>query len=620
MDDLPKTSYYKTLGVPKDATLATIRSAYRKLVLSCHPDKTQDEAEKAVRQEKFHEVQEAYETLSDESKRHKYDEKVKLAELRAERAEGLGERSIPRRTDDYYGASRTGVPPRYDMYDGVRYEVRVPPSTPRTYDRDTYAAEYPEERRPAGKHDDRYTSRRTSGRGPDDRRRTREVEEERERERRMKEREREAYARDSRKRDKDRKRDYEAKSSKKFAHVDDEDSDSELDGRYFKTKREPATKARYEEPRKRSGDEGQRKGYNRDSKEYADSDLELKTGAVKDYIKNNKSRETVEPEPSRRPAHTRTTSKLETRTAQPPPPPSHPTADSLKHSSGRGRGGSRAASPIRSKKDRRTPEIFEAPSRGKHNVSTISSATKGMSSFFSPSSSGRGAPHRSATYQDTTEYKRKPLQRSETMPVDRMHRGETRPLQTSTLKNMKASSDNSDSSSESESEVTEEIYPKPRRPSPRQKSTSYRYTANDGDNFVLEPEEIPLRRAEEASSNRRPSLPVRGSTTRAPTTGRSMPHAYPSDERLPRETYARTESARGPPSKAHPSPKLFREYSPPHDESPRTKHSSPKVYTDEVRHADKYVRRGSEDVPRDAWAGKFSNRRPALNRNETTVR
>ena len=617
MDDLPKTSYYKTLGVPKDATLATIRSAYRKLVLSCHPDKTQDEAEKAVRQEKFHEVQEAYETLSDESKRHKYDEKVKLAELRAERTEILGERSATRRTDDYYGASRTGVPPRYDMYDGVRYEVRVPPSNPRTYDRDTYTAEYPEERRPTGKYDDHYSSRRTSGRGSEDKRRTREVEEERERERRRKEREREAYARDSRKRDKDRKKDYEAKSSKKFsAHVDDEDSDSELDDRYYKTNREPAPKARYEEPRKRSGDEGQRKSNKRDSKEYADSDLELKTGAVKDYIKNNKSREAVEPEPSRRPAHTRTTSKLETRTSQ-PPPPSYPIADSAKRSSGRGRGGSRAASPIRSTKDRRTPEKVETSSRGKNNVSTISSAAKGMKSFISASSTGRGAPHRSATYQDTTEYRPKPLQRSETMPVDRMHRGETRPLQTSTLKNMKASSDYSGSSSESESEVTEEIYTKPRRPSPRQKSTSYRYTENEGDKFVLEPEEIPVRRSEESSSNhRRPSLPLRGSTARAPTTGRSMP--YLSDERLPRQNYTRTESARAPPSQAQHSPKLYREYSPPHEESQRAKHSSPKLYTDEVRHADKYVRRGSEDPGyRDAWPGKF--RRPNMPRNETTV-
>ena len=619
MDDLPKTSYYTTLGVPKDATLATIRSAYRKLVLSCHPDKTQDEAEKAVRQEKFHEVQEAYETLSDESRRHKYDEKVKLAELRAERTETLGERSTPRRTDDYYGASRAGVPPRYDMYDGVRYEVRVPPSTPRTYDRDTYAAEYPEERRSAGKYDERYTSRRTSGRGSEDKRRTREAEDQRDRERRMKEREREAYARDSRKRDKDRKKDYEAKSSKKFARVDDEDSESEVDERYYKTKREAAPKARYEEPRKRSGDEGQRKSNKRDSKEYADSDLELKTGAVKDYI-NNKSREAVEPEPSRRPAHTRTTSKLETRTPPPPPPPSsYPIADSAKRSSGRGRGGSRAASPIRSKKDRRTPEIAETPSRGKYNVSTISSAPKGMKSSINPSSSGRGAPPRSATYQDTSEYRPKPLQRSETMPVDRMHRRDTRPLQTSTLKNMKASSDYSDSTSESESEVTEEIHPQPRRPSPRQKSTSYRYTENDGGNFVLEPEEISLRRGEEPPSNRRPSLPPRGSTTRTPTTGRSMSHVFPSEERSPRQSYTRPESARDTPPKTHQSPKLFREYSPPHFESPRTKHSSPKVYTDEVRYADKYARRGSEDpVDRDAWPGSFK-RRPTLNRNETAV-
>ncbi|KAI4141969.1 MAG: hypothetical protein LQ340_007483 [Diploschistes diacapsis] len=75
---------YKVLGVGKDATLATIRSAHRKLVLACHPDKCQDEALKAQKADEFHRVQQAYELLSDDQKRTRYDEKCKLAELRAE--------------------------------------------------------------------------------------------------------------------------------------------------------------------------------------------------------------------------------------------------------------------------------------------------------------------------------------------------------------------------------------------------------------------------------------------------------------------------------------------------------------------------------------------------------
>lgn len=79
---------YKLLGVSKDAKLAEIRSAHRKLVLKCHPDKVQDAALKAIKQDEFQKVQQAYELLSDENKRTQYDEQVKLYELRKEMGRG----------------------------------------------------------------------------------------------------------------------------------------------------------------------------------------------------------------------------------------------------------------------------------------------------------------------------------------------------------------------------------------------------------------------------------------------------------------------------------------------------------------------------------------------------
>src|SRR5947208_9856850 len=63
--------YYETLGVPKTATDDEIRSAFRKLARKYHPDVAKD---KKIAEEKFKEINEANEVLSDPAKRKKYDE------------------------------------------------------------------------------------------------------------------------------------------------------------------------------------------------------------------------------------------------------------------------------------------------------------------------------------------------------------------------------------------------------------------------------------------------------------------------------------------------------------------------------------------------------------------
>ncbi|XP_034997863.1 dnaJ homolog subfamily B member 6b isoform X1 [Hippoglossus stenolepis] len=63
--------YYQMLGVQRNATQEDIKKAYRKLALKWHPDKNPDNKEEAER--KFKELSEAYEVLSDESKRNIYD-------------------------------------------------------------------------------------------------------------------------------------------------------------------------------------------------------------------------------------------------------------------------------------------------------------------------------------------------------------------------------------------------------------------------------------------------------------------------------------------------------------------------------------------------------------------
>lgn len=65
-----KRDYYEVLGVQKDATPDQIKKAYRKLAMKYHPDVNKaPDAE-----EKFKEINEAYEVLSDEKKRAQYDQ------------------------------------------------------------------------------------------------------------------------------------------------------------------------------------------------------------------------------------------------------------------------------------------------------------------------------------------------------------------------------------------------------------------------------------------------------------------------------------------------------------------------------------------------------------------
>lgn len=61
--------YYKILGVEKNATQAQIKSAYRKLAKKYHPDVDKTQAAS----DKFKEINEAYEVLSDKDKRDRYD-------------------------------------------------------------------------------------------------------------------------------------------------------------------------------------------------------------------------------------------------------------------------------------------------------------------------------------------------------------------------------------------------------------------------------------------------------------------------------------------------------------------------------------------------------------------
>src|SRR5712692_1982103 len=87
--------YYKTLGVPRSASEAEIKSAFRKLARKHHPDVNPNNKDAERR---FKEINEAYQVISDPEKRKKYDR------LGADWERGAAEEEMMRR----YGSSGFG--------------------------------------------------------------------------------------------------------------------------------------------------------------------------------------------------------------------------------------------------------------------------------------------------------------------------------------------------------------------------------------------------------------------------------------------------------------------------------------------------------------------------------
>ena len=68
---MAKRDYYEVLGLSRSASPEEVKKAYRKLALKHHPDKNQNDK---ASEEKFKEISEAYDMLSDTKKRQMYDQ------------------------------------------------------------------------------------------------------------------------------------------------------------------------------------------------------------------------------------------------------------------------------------------------------------------------------------------------------------------------------------------------------------------------------------------------------------------------------------------------------------------------------------------------------------------
>src|SRR6266571_67477 len=110
-----QTDYYVLLGVPRSATDEQIRSAYRKLARQYHPDV--NSASDAA--ERFKQITEAYEVLTDPQRRQRYD-------MFGSTTGGLGDFGIGDLFETFFGGDLRRREPRGPMR-GAQRPRRGPP-------------------------------------------------------------------------------------------------------------------------------------------------------------------------------------------------------------------------------------------------------------------------------------------------------------------------------------------------------------------------------------------------------------------------------------------------------------------------------------------------------------
>src|SRR5215467_12253788 len=117
---MSKRDYYKVLDVPRSATEAQVKQAYRRLAMKYHPDRNPSDRDA---EERFKEAKEAYEVLTDAHKRAVYDQHGHAGIEAA--ARGRGPFGAGDAFGDIFGGARRGG--RSQVFRGadLRYELEL---------------------------------------------------------------------------------------------------------------------------------------------------------------------------------------------------------------------------------------------------------------------------------------------------------------------------------------------------------------------------------------------------------------------------------------------------------------------------------------------------------------
>ena len=591
---------YRALGVPKDASLPTIRSAYRKLVLTCHPDKVYDESVKEQKADQFHSVQQAYEILSDDTKRSHYDERVKLAELRAELMSQPGGRN---RVVPEFGQRPSHIS-KYETRDNVIYEERIPR---RSYEDDYVSPRHDEHRASSKDIDDRYepaSARRRTGRMSDKDRRPRDYEE-LDKKNKMAERLAKAareYTRIERSRTRDRERRQDHDDKYYHARVDD-GSDSESDGlERVSASRRPETKRSYRDSRRSAREEFPiRKSYDDDEDSNYEDDhesrIQSKFNSAADYIHQAKGKPIYEVEERRRPSLT----KINTGHGRAPPVsptiPRSPPKESKTRSPSYSRGVRDTGHSMSSGRDRRQPEIVEPPLYEPRRPA-LHPTTSAPSTIRIPQSPVH-KPSRASTMETRHSEAKTPLppKRSQTTPLGYMvsppRHYDAVPLKSSRLRN---------------GETHDSGYSSPGTPemhhgaSPHTTTTKYQYLDElDEDNEVPSPRVVSIE--PDHRRDREVSPPPHSRSERLSASARLASHVRVPIHRSSTAYSAEPASSRpAAPSRATSSRQLFGAIDNPPVQQYKIHHFSPKLEPSDIQysHARRNSDRGSTRDHRDA--------------------